>query len=128
MSDTPAADTEALPPAKRTLKERLTAQFNEYGKIAIITYFTISILAIVGFSIAIGIGYQPSTATGVFGVIFAGWIAAKATLPIRLVITLAITPVVAVAVNRFFPKRPDPDALLADPTAPDDGAAKPDDQ
>lgn len=122
MSDTPAVEPEALPPAKRTLKERLTAQFNEYGKIAIITYFTISILAIIGFSVAIGIGYEPSTATGVFGVIFAGWIAAKATLPIRLVITLAITPVVAMVVNRLWPKRPADDEAVDEPVEGADAA------
>jgi hypothetical protein len=87
--------------AKPALKERLSAHFNEYGTIAIVTYFSLSILTIIGFSIAIGIGWEPSTATGVLGVIFAGWVAAKATLPIRILITLGLTPVVALVVTRF---------------------------
>src|SRR5215813_2345463 len=76
----------AEPPRKRTLRERLKEQFDEYGKIAIITYLSLSFLAIIGFSIAIGMGVEPSDATGVLGVIFAGWVAAKATMPIRILI------------------------------------------
>jgi hypothetical protein len=104
--DPPRADVADVgPPAKLTLKQRLAAHFNEYGRIAIVTYFTLSILTIIGFSIAIGIGAEPSSATGVLGVIAAGWVAAKATLPIRILITLALTPVVAYVVNRVRPRR-----------------------
>ena len=87
-------------PRKRTLRERLKEQFDEYGKIAIITYLSLSLLAIVGFSIAIGMGVEPSDATGVLGVIFAGWVAAKATMPIRILITLGLTPAIAALVVR----------------------------
>jgi len=121
-ADEPAADPSAavaVAPAKPTLKQRLSAQFNEYGRIAIITYFTLSILTIIGFSVAIGIGAEPSSATGVLGVIAAGWVAAKATLPIRILITLAITPVVALVVNRLRPARP-ADELAGDEPAGDE--------
>ncbi|HEX8113572.1 MAG TPA: hypothetical protein VF516_37835 [Kofleriaceae bacterium] len=93
--DAPAA-TAAKPP----LKQRLSALFDEYGRIAIITYFTLSILTIIGFSIAIWTGVKPSTETGVIGVIIAGWALGKATLPIRILITLGLTPVVALVVRR----------------------------
>lgn len=102
--------------AKPSLKQRLSAQFNKYGKIAIITYFTISILAIIGFSIAIGIGASPSTATGVIGTIAAGWVAAKVTLPIRILIALGLTPLVAAVVSR---RRVVPDPTPGDPPAPE---------
>jgi len=88
------------PRPKRTLKARLKEQFDEYGKIAIITYLSLSFLAIIGFSVAIGMGVEPSDATGVLGVIFAGWIAAKATMPIRILITLGLTPAIAALVVR----------------------------
>jgi len=102
------------PPARRrTLKERLAAQVNEYGRIAVITYLVLSLCAIAGFSIAIGIGAQPSTATGFLGVIAAGWVAAKATLPIRVLITLGLTPIVAFVVRRRRPPK-DEDAGDAD--------------
>lgn len=86
--------------AKPSLKKRLSALFEEYGRIAIITYFTLSILAIIGFSIAIGLGVEPSGATGVIGVIFAGWALAKATLPLRILITLGLTPAIGYIVGR----------------------------
>jgi len=114
----PSEPTVATPPGKRTLKQRLTAHFNEYGQIAIVTYFTLSILTIIGFAIAIGIGTSPESTAGVFGVIAAGWVAAKATLPIRILITLAITPVVALVVDRLRRKRATPgDAAVEDPSA-----------
>src|SRR4051812_35643469 len=95
---------------KLSLKERLAAHTAEYGKIAIYTYLALSISAIIGFSIAIGIGVSPSDATGVLGVIGAGWLAAKATLPLRILATLGLTPLVAAVVRRRKPaKSPDDD-------------------
>jgi len=99
MSD--REELQAPPAAKPTLKQRLSDLFAEYGKIAIATYFVLSILTIIGFSVAFAIGAAPSTATGVIGVIVAGWVAAKATLPIRVLITLALTPGVAFVVTRI---------------------------
>lgn len=88
------------------LRERLKKQFTEYPRIAIITYLTLSLLSIAGFSIAIGIGAQPSTATGTLGVIGAGWVAAKALMPLRILATLALTPPIAAVVAKF--KKPEP--------------------
>jgi hypothetical protein len=90
---------------KPSLKERLKAHFAEYGWIAVCTYLALSLLTIVGFSIAIGVGFAPSTRTGLFGTIFAGWLAAKATVPLRILATLALTPLIAVLLKRR--KRPD---------------------
>jgi preprotein translocase subunit Sss1 len=92
--------TEEVRAPKRTLKERLKAHFAEYGRIAVWTYLTLSILTIIGFSIAIGAGVAPSSATGVFGVIGAGWVAAKATMPLRILATLGLTPLVAALLAR----------------------------
>lgn len=85
---------------KRPLKERLAQLFAAYGRIAVIAYVVISLLTIIGFSIAIGVGAQPSTATGVIGVLGAGWVAAKATMPIRILVVLGITPVIAAVLGR----------------------------
>jgi hypothetical protein len=104
-------------PARLPLKQRLSALFEEYGRIAIITYFTLSILTIIGFSIAIWMGVEPSTETGILGVLIAGWVLAKATMPIRIPITLALTPVIAMVVRRFWPPQP------ADDDADDGDAA-----
>ena len=97
----------AVTEPRLTLRERLKKQFTEYPRIAIITYLTLSIISIAGFSIAIGMGAQPSTATGTLGVIGAGWVAAKALMPLRILATLALTPMIAAVVSRF--KKPEPD-------------------
>jgi hypothetical protein len=120
-------DALAATATKPSLKQRLSALFEEYGRIAIITYFTISILTIIGFSVAIWAGVEPSSETGVLGVLIAGWALAKATLPIRILITLGLVPVVALVVRRRRGAAPDaPDASAgsdADPPAPDPGGS-----
>ena len=90
---------------KPPLKQRLRAHFAEYGRVAIYTYLAISLLTIAGFSIAIGVGVAPSSATGVFGVIGAGWVAAKATMPLRILATLALTPLIAALIARRRARR-----------------------
>lgn len=93
-----------------TLKERLSAHMEQYGKIALYTYLALSLTAIIGFSIAIGMGVAPSTATGVLGVIGAGWLAAKATMPLRILATLGLTPLIATLVRRRRPVEAEVDA------------------
>ena len=78
----------------------------EYGKIALYTYLVLSLSTIAGFSIAIGAGVEPSSASGVLGVIGAGWVAAKATMPLRILATLGLTPVVAAVVKKYRPAKP----------------------
>ena len=90
----------AGPPPKRSLKERLSDHMAEYGKIALYTYLVLSLTTIAGFSIAFGVGMAPSSATGVLGVIGAGWVAAKATMPLRILATLGLTPLVAALIKR----------------------------
>ncbi len=91
--------------AKPTLKERLQVLMADYGKIAIYTYLVLSLSTIAGFSIAFGFGMAPSSASGVGGVIFAGWFAAKATMPLRILATLGLTPLIATLIRRR--KRPE---------------------
>jgi len=114
-------DAPAAIAAKPPLKQRLSALFEEYGRIAIVTYFTLSILTIIGFSIAIWTGVKPSSETGVLGVIIAGWALGKATLPIRILITLGLTPLVAFVVRRRRSGANEP----AEVDAPSDGPAEP---
>ncbi|MGN6111135.1 MAG: hypothetical protein ACTHU0_38915 [Kofleriaceae bacterium] len=107
MTDRPPGPAQPGPrpgAGKPRLGDRLGALFSEYGRIAVITYLVLSIAAIAGFAIAIGVGAKPSTATGVFGVIGAGWLAAKATMPIRILVTLGVTPVIAAVIRRVRPR------------------------
>ena len=113
------------PVAKPTLKQRLKDSFAEYGRIAVITYLVLSGLTIAGFSIAIGIGAEPSSATGFLGVIGAGWLAAKATMPIRILITLGITPGIAFVVRRRSRKRAVAETTETGESGSAESAAKP---
>lgn len=94
------------PRDKPSLKERLTALGNEYGSIALYTYIALWLIANVGFAVAVGVSVGPSTATGVLGVIGAGWVAAKATMPLRILATLGLTPLIG-ALIRKRKRRPD---------------------
>lgn len=111
-------DAPARSSARPSLKERLEALLENYGRVALYTYLTLSLLSIAGFSLAIGIGAEPSSATGVIGVIIAGWAAAKVTLPIRILLTLAVTPAVAVVLGR---RQRVAVAVVADEPGPGDG-------
>lgn len=122
MRDGEDAPTATATATKPPLKQRLSALFEEYGRIAIITYFTLSILTIIGFSVAIWTGVKPSSETGVLGVLIAGWALGKATLPIRILITLGLTPVVAFVVRR---RHGAPDANAANDASAEPGPDAP---
>ena len=83
------------PAKKPPLKVRLKKLVEEYGKVALYTYLTLSLSAIAGFSIAIALGMDADSTGGVLGAIGAGWVAAKATMPLRILATLGLTPLIA---------------------------------
>lgn len=89
--------------AKPTLKQRLQVLMADYGRVAIYTYLALSLGTIAAFSVAFGAGMAPSSASGVFGVIGAGWLAAKATMPLRILATLGLTPLIATLLRRRKP-------------------------
>lgn len=111
------------------MKARLEKLLAEYGKVALFTYLSLSLMAIAGFSIAIGLGFAPSSASGVFGVIGAGWLAAKATMPLRILATLALTPLIAALVRRITKRKsPATDEVTGDDEDAAVAAAEPSDQ
>lgn len=87
------------------MKARLEKLLAEYGKVALWTYLSISLLTIAGFAIAFASGFSPSSATGMLGVLGAAWVASKATILLRIAITLALTPVVAAVVRRITKRK-----------------------
>jgi hypothetical protein len=104
--------------AKPSFKVRLKALFREYGLIAILTHATISITVISGFSLAIWIGVSPSSATGMAGVIAAGWAAAQPILPLRTLLTLTLTPIIARVLRRRRRVAPEEAHLAAQTSTP----------
>ncbi|HVD61990.1 MAG TPA: hypothetical protein VNC11_14055 [Gemmatimonadaceae bacterium] len=76
---------------KKTVQNLLA----EYGAVAVVVYFTIFFLVLFGFWGAITFGWKPSSAAGSVGVWTAAYIATKLTQPLRILATIAVTPLVA---------------------------------
>jgi hypothetical protein len=100
----PSSTAVPAPGQKLPLKQRLSALMEEYGQIAIVTWFVIFGLTIGGFAVAIKLGYQPESASGQTGVLAAAYVATQLTKPLRALATLAITPVAARLVRRPAPE------------------------
>ena len=86
--------------AKPSLKERLEKLLVEFGYTALVVYFTIFALTLVGFAAAIQLGVHVETTAGAASTWFAAWVATKLTQPIRIIATLVITPLVVRIVHR----------------------------
>lgn len=78
--------------AKPPLKERLNRLFDQYGRVAIITYFTLFGLVLVGFAVAVHFGVQLEGTRGAAGTFGIAYAATKVTQPLRILATLALTP------------------------------------
>ena len=99
---------QAPPSPKLSLKDRLKALLDEYGKIAIATYFGIFFLVLGGFALAIRFGVKVESSAGTAGTLAAAWVAAKLTQPLRILATLVLTPVIGKLVQRFRKPPPPP--------------------
>ncbi|MEO1173826.1 MAG: hypothetical protein AAFX94_17520 [Myxococcota bacterium] len=80
------------------MKKKTEQLFLEYGRIAVVVWFVVFGLTLVGFAAAIKAGFQVEGIAATAGVWAAAYVASKVTLPLRVVATLAITPIV----GRFF--------------------------
>ena len=77
------------------MRKTIKSIFAEYGTIAVVIYFAIFFLVLFGFWAAIRFGWQPSSAAANLGIWTAAYIATKLTQPVRIIATLAVTPLVA---------------------------------
>ncbi|HJQ19905.1 MAG TPA: hypothetical protein VJ867_06100 [Gemmatimonadaceae bacterium] len=82
---------------RRTLKQILV----EYGAVAVVVYLVIFFAVFFGFWAAIRFGWHPSGALANMGAVTAAYLATKVTQPLRIIGTLALTPLVARGVERF---------------------------
>jgi cytochrome b561 len=87
-------------------KERLKKLLAEYGQLALYIYLVIFAVVLVGFAMAIQMGVKVESTTGKAGIWGAAWLATKVTQPLRILGTLALTPVVAQFMKRW--KKPVP--------------------
>jgi hypothetical protein len=74
---------------------RLNQVFREYGRIAIGSYLVIFVAVFLGFLLAIQSGVEVKGAAESAGLIGGAWLATKLTQPLRILATVAVTPVVA---------------------------------
>ncbi len=109
---------------KPSVKERLQDLAAEYGKIAFVVYFSISALTILGFYVAIKTGVDVGDSTaGSSGALFAAWIAAKLTWPLRLGATFFLTPIVAALVHKIQGKPTPPKGASDEQESADESGA-----
>lgn len=98
-----APESESKPEPKGTFarwKAKLEAHLAEYGAIALVVYVTIWLSVWAGFAIAIAAGFDvdvgdDSVGAGTWGTILAAYVPTKLTQPLRIAVTLVVTPVVA---------------------------------
>ena len=72
-----------------------------YGRLAMITYFTIFALVLASFYFAIVSGVQPESSTESMGTLGAAWLATKLTQPLRIGATLVLTPIIGLLLKRI---------------------------
>jgi hypothetical protein len=83
------------------VKAKLEALIEEYGPIALYTYFGLFFSVLAGFAIAIQSGVEVESASGGAGVLGAAYVATKVTQPVRIAVTLVATPAIARLVRRW---------------------------
>ena len=67
----------------------------EYGRLALYTYLALFGVVLVGFAGAIHLGVHTQSTAGKAGLWGAAWLATKITQPLRILATVALTPLVA---------------------------------
>ena len=86
---------------RETFKQLMT----EYGPFAVAVYFTIFFAVLLGTWAAIHLGWQPQSATGSVGALGAAYVVTKLTQPVRIAVTLVLTPLVAKVYQRVTRQR-----------------------
>lgn len=104
-------------PPRPSLSERMKVMLAEYGSLALVLYLIIFALVLFGFATAISFGVAADSTAGSAGVLAAAWVATKVTQPLRILATLALTPVVATVLKRLR-RRPPETETPPPPAAP----------
>lgn len=79
----------------------------EYGSVALVVYLVLFAAVLAGFAVAISAGVAVESAAGGAGTLAAAWLATKVTQPLRILATLAITPLAARVVHRLRGVKPE---------------------
>jgi hypothetical protein len=100
------------------LADRLKELLAVYGRVALAIYVVLFVLVLGGFALAIGSGYEPEGTAANAGVLASAWVATKLTQPIRILATLALTPLVAYLLGRRRKTAEGPATPAGDPPEP----------
>ena len=82
------------------MKEKLQKLMAEYGRVALVVYLSTFVISMVGFSFAIMQGFEVEGASSTAGTLGAAWVATKLTQPIRIGVTVLLTPIIGNIINR----------------------------
>lgn len=77
------------------MRKELKQVLAEYGRLALVVYAAIFLAVLAGSWIAIRLGWRPESASGGVGTLAAAYLVTKLAQPLRIVVTLALTPLVA---------------------------------
>ena len=114
----PGSDTrQTLGDRYRALKGRYTDLVTQFGAIAFVTHFSIGLLTFSSLAIMISTGVDVEGAAEGSGVLASAWVAYKLTMPVRLVITVGLTPIVAAGWYRLRGSKPEPTPAAATPSS-----------
>jgi hypothetical protein len=83
------------------MRKTLNNVLAEYGKIALVVYLAMFTLVLGGFWFAITLGWNPQGVAASVGTFTVAYLATKATQPLRILATLALTPVIASVYGRM---------------------------
>lgn len=97
----------------KALKDSLARLFDTYGPVALGVWFSLFGLVFLGSLLALRLGFQAEGSAGL-ATVPAAYAMTQITKPVRIVITLAITPIVAPFVARWWPQSKAPDSGKTD--------------
>ena len=100
----------------KKLKERYQDLLAEYGTIALVVWFVVFFVEWGVLWWAISAGFEVDGATGQVGTVWAAYAGTQLTKPLRIGLTLFLTPLVARALHRFRP----PSHPSPEPTIPEE--------
>lgn len=103
------------------LKQRLQTTLVDYGLVAFVVWWVLFLTVLGGAFLAIRSGMDLGTSAEGVGAMGAAYVVAQLTKPVRIVITLAVTPVVAKVFPWLHVPLPIPGAEASDDGAPEGG-------
>jgi hypothetical protein len=104
LTSSTSSETSSKP---QTLKDRLQKLMVEYGSLGLYVYFGIFAVVLIGFAVAIQLGVEVESAAGTAGTWGAAYVATKLTQPLRILATIAVTPLVVRIARRVKRQAPD---------------------